>query len=192
MQRQKIDRIVSWIGVLMTAALVGSSALLLWGAAFVDHQIHNQLATQEIFFPAAGSAALAPKTIGPYLDRYAGQQLVNGAQAEAYADHFIAVHLSEVAKGQTYAQVSAAAQADPTNTTLTNEVNTLFKGETLRGLLLSAYAWWRVGQLALIAGLVAGVLAVVMAALSILGFWHRRQVLVEAVDVAARPVAAAV
>lgn len=190
MQRQMFDRIVSWIGVLMTAALAFASAGLMWGHLFVDHQIHTQLAAQEIFFPTAGSAALAPAAIGPYLSKYAGQQLVNGAQAEAYADHFIAVHLSEVAKGKTYAQVSTAAQADPTNTTLTNQVNTLFKGETLRGLLLSAYAWWRVGQLALVGSLVAAVLAVVMAGLTVLGFLHRRRVAPEAEIFAATPVAA--
>lgn len=191
MQRQKFDHVVSWIGALMTAALVFASGMLLWGHVFVDHQIHQQLAPQQIFFPAAGSAALAPKAIGPYLDQYAGQQLVNGAQAEAYADHFIAVHLSEVANGKTYAQVSAAAQADPTNTTLSNQVNTLFKGETLRGLLLSAYAWWRVGQLALVGSLVAGALAVVMAVLTVLGFLHRRRVAPEATVFASGRVAAA-
>jgi len=180
MQRQMFDRIVSWIGVVLTVALAGACALLMWGHVFVDNQIHSQLAAQEIFFPAKGSSALAPAAIGPYLNKYAGQQLVNGAQAEAWADHFIAVHLSEVAGGKTYAQVSTEAQADPTNTTLANEVNTLFKGETLRGLLLSAYAWWRVGQLAEIGSLVAGALAVIMAGLTALGFKHRRQVAPEA------------
>lgn len=191
MQRKAFDRVVSWVGVLMAAGFLAASGLLLWGALFVDHQIHSQLAAQQIYFPAAGSVALAPKAIGPYLDRYAGQQLVNGAQAEAYADHFIAVHLSEVAHGQTYAQVSNAAQADPGNTTLAAEVNTLFRGETLRGLLLSAYAWWRVGQLALLASVVAAVLAAIMAALTLAGFRHRRQVAPEAQVFGATPVQAA-
>ena len=39
--------------------------------------------------------------------QYAGQQLTTGAQAETYADHFIAVHLKEIGGGKTYAQLSA-------------------------------------------------------------------------------------
>ena len=80
--------------------------------------------------------------------KYAGQQLTTGPQAEAYADHFIAVHLSEVAGGQTYSQVSAASQADPTNATLKTEAQTLFQGTTLRGLLLNAFAFSKIGQIA--------------------------------------------
>jgi hypothetical protein len=61
---------------------------------------------QKIFFRPAGSKALLPG-----IKQYAGQQLVNGDQARAYADKFINVHLSEVAGGQTYAQVSTASLA---------------------------------------------------------------------------------
>src|SRR5213076_1130702 len=82
-----------------------------------------------------------------FLNRYAGQQLVNGPQAKAWADHYIAVHLKEVAGGQTYAQVSAKAQANPTDATLKAQVDTLFQGETLRGMLLNAYAFWEIGHL---------------------------------------------
>ena len=77
---------------------------------------------------------------------YAGQQLTTGAQAETYADHFIAVHLHEIGGGLTYSQVSAKAQADPSNTKLAGEVQTLFRGETLRGLLLNSYGWSQIGQ----------------------------------------------
>ena len=94
----------------------------------------------------------------------------------AYADHFIAVHLSEVAGGKTYAQVSALAQADPTNTTLQAQVNTLFKGETLRGMLLNAYAFWKIGQIALFSAIAAFIAAGIMLALTVLGFLHLRRV----------------
>ena len=57
---------------------------------------------------------------------YAGQQLLTGAQAETYANHFIRAHLAHVAEGKTYAQVSAAAMADPTNAKLAGQANTLF------------------------------------------------------------------
>ena len=86
--------------------------------------------------------------------QYAGQQLTTGAQAETYADHFIAVHLKEIGGGQTYAQLSTKAQANPTNTKLPDQVATMFKGETLRGLLLNAYAFGTMGTIAGIAAIV--------------------------------------
>jgi hypothetical protein len=159
--------------------LIVGGVLLMWGYNFANTNVHNQLAAQQIYFPAAGSQALASPQIGPYLNQYAGQQLTTGAQAEAYADHFIAVHLSEVAGGKTYAQVSALAQADPTNTALQAQVNTLFKGETLRGMLLNAYAFWQLGQIALYSAIVVFAGAFLMLILTVLGFLHLRRVPVE-------------
>jgi hypothetical protein len=146
------------------------------GYNFANSSVHNQLAAQQIFFPPAGSDALKSADIGPYLNTYAGQQLVNGQQAEAYADHFIAVHLREVAGGKTYAEVSHAAQLDPTNTDLQGQVATLFKGETLRGLLLNGYAFWKMGQIAMLAGIGAFIASGALFLLSFLGFWHLRRV----------------
>jgi hypothetical protein len=60
-----------------------------------------------------------------------------------------------VADGQTYSQVSAASQADPTNAKLTAQAATLFKGETLRGLLLYAWGWSVVSTIALYAAIAA-------------------------------------
>ena len=80
--------------------------------------------------------------------QYGGQQLTTGPQAETYANHFIAVHLQEVAGGKTYAEVSSAALADPKNAALQEQAQTLFRGTALRGLLLNAYAFWTVGQIA--------------------------------------------
>src|SRR5205814_7422320 len=130
-----------------------AGGLAMWGYTFANNNVHDQLAAQQIYFPQKGSDALKSPEIGPYLNQYAGQQMTTGEQAKAYADHFIAVHLKEVAGGKTYAQVSTAAQADPKNTTLQAQVNTLFKGEALRGMLLQAYAFWKIGQIALYAGI---------------------------------------
>jgi hypothetical protein len=112
-----------------------------------DKIVHDQLVPQKIFFPAAGSPALLPG-----VKQYAGQQLTTGSQAKAYANNFINVHLSKIAGGQTYAQVSTAALAAPTNTKLAEEKATLFQGETLRGLLLNAWGWSLVGTIATLAG----------------------------------------
>ena len=176
MRRRTFDIILSSVGAVLTAVLVIGGVLLVWGYNFANNNVHDQLAAQQIYFPPAGSQALASPEIGPYLNQYAGQQLTTGAQAEAYADHFIAVHLKEVADGKTYAQVSTLAQADPTNTALQGQVATLFKGETLRGLLLNAYAFWQIGQIALFAAIAAFIGAGIMLLLTVLGFLHLRRV----------------
>jgi hypothetical protein len=176
MRRRTFDTILSAGGAILTVVLLVAGGLLMWGYNFANSSVHDQLAAQQINFPAAGSKALASPEIGPYLNQYAGQQLVTGAQAQAYADHFIAVHLTEVAGGKTYAQVSAAAQADPNNAQLQGQVATLFKGETLRGMLLNAYAFWKLGQIALYAAIASFGFATIMLALTALGFFHLRRV----------------
>ena len=87
--------------------------------------------------------------------QYGGQQLTTGAQAQVYADHFIANHLKAIGGGKTYAQLSAQAIAQPDNTELAAQVATVFKGETLRGLLLNAYAFGTMGTIAGIAAIAA-------------------------------------
>src|SRR4029077_12214855 len=95
-----------------------------WASSFATSQVQTQLSAQQIFFPQAGSKAVTslPAADAAAMTVYAGQQLTTGQQGETYSDHFIAVHLKEIAGGQTYAQVSAAAQADPTNTKLAGQV----------------------------------------------------------------------
>jgi hypothetical protein len=117
------------------------------GGSYDKKVVHDQLVPQKIFFPASNSPALLPG-----IKQYAGQQLTTGAQAKAYANNFINVHLSEIAGGQTYAQVATASQAAPKNAKLTEEKATLFQGETLRGLLLNAWGWSLVGTVATLAG----------------------------------------
>ena len=140
MQRKSFDRIVSWLGLTLTVLLIVAGSLLTWAHNFVDNEVRTQLSQQQIFFPAKGSAAIADPEFAA-MNKYAGQQLTTGAQAQTYADHFIANHLKTIGGGKTYSQLSAQAQADPTNTKLAGTVETVFKGETLRGLLLNAYAF---------------------------------------------------
>jgi hypothetical protein len=176
MSRRKFDLLLSSVGVVMAAALLIAGVLAFWGYTYANNSVHRQLAAQHIFFPKAGDEALADPAIGPYLNKYAGQQLVNGAQAQAYADHFIAVHLQGVADGKTYSEVSALSRANPDDQALAGAVQVLFRGETLRGLLLNAFAFWKLGQLAFIGAIVFWVLAGIMTMLSVLGFWHLRRV----------------
>jgi hypothetical protein len=86
------------------------------------------------------------------------------------------VHLKEIGGGKTYSELSAQAQAHPTDTKLAAQVETVFKGETLRGLLLNAYAFDTMGSIAGIAAIAAFVAAVVMLVLSALGLWHAGRV----------------
>jgi hypothetical protein len=135
--------------------IVGIVALV--GGSYAKNVVRDQLVPQKIFFPAAGSPELLPG-----VKQYAGQQLVDGSQAKAYANNFINVHLSKVAAGQTYAQVSAAAIAAPTNAKLAEQKATLFQGETLRSILLSAWGWSLVGTIATLAGLLLIVLGAIL------------------------------
>jgi hypothetical protein len=176
MRRRTFDIIASAIGAVLVVVLLVAGGLLLWGYTFANSNVHDQLAQQQIFFPTKGSPALASPKIGPYLDQYAGQQLLTGPQAAAYANHFIAVHLSELPMGGVYSKLSTAARAHPTDAQLAGLVQTSFQGTTLRGLLLEAYAFWKFGQIALYAAIASFALAGVLAVLVILGFWHAGRV----------------
>jgi hypothetical protein len=162
--------------------LIVAGSLLTWGTHYINTNVHNQLAAQQIYFPPASAFAhakagteITPSMI-PSVSQYAGQQLTTGAQAEVYADHFIAVHLSEMPYGGVYAKVSAVALANPTNTVIAGEVATIFKGTTLRGLLLEAYGFGQMGQIAGDAALASFILAGLMLVLVGFGLLHYRRV----------------
>jgi hypothetical protein len=178
-------RLKSWLRTVPTLVIIGSvlflvlsvgSGLLLWGSGFAHNMVHNQLSEQQIKFPPKGSPALDAKEF-PGLQRYAGQAVDNGPKAKAYADQFIKTHLKGIANGQTYSQVSAQSQKNPGDAKLAAQVQTLFRGETLRGLLLYAWGWSVVGQIAYWTGIAAllGAIAVLIALA--LGFAaHERQI----------------
>jgi len=175
MRRKTFDALLTAGGLVLAAVLVVVGLLGLWAHNFIDNQVKTQLSQQQIIFPAAGSAAISDPAIKPYMTKYAGQQMTTGAQAETYADHFIAVHLQKIGGGKTYSQLSTQAQADPTNTKLADTVNTMFKGETLRGLLLNGYAFWKMAQYALTAAVVAFIGAGFLLVLAGLGLVHLRR-----------------
>jgi hypothetical protein len=175
MRRRTFDRLMSTGGLALTILLIVAGSLAFAGYSFANNNVHKQLTQQKIFFPPKGPATASPE-IGPFVNKYAGQQLVNGAQAEVYANHFIAVHLKEIAGGKTYSEVSTLSRTSPNDQVLAGQVQTLFRGETLRGLLLQAYAFWKIGQIALLGAIVAWAIAGVMGLLTIMGFWHFRKV----------------
>jgi hypothetical protein len=178
MRRKTFDLLAVIGGLVLAVVLAVGGGLLLWGHNFVNDQVHTQLAAQKIIFPPAGSEAIKslPAADAKAMTAYAGQLMTSGAQAQTYADHFIAVHLREIGGGKTYAQLSAASLAQPKNAELAGQVQTVFRGETLRGLLLNAYGFWKMAQIMLIGAIVAFVAAAVLLILSVLGIVHRRHV----------------
>lgn len=175
MRRKSFDAIASATGLVLAAVLLTASGLLFWAHSFIDDNVKTQLAQQQIFMPKAGSEQLNDPLVKPYLTKYAGQQVVNGAQAKAFADHYIKVHLDESTGGRTYSQLSTLSRQDPTNTELQGLVQTSFRGETLRGMLLNAYAFWQMGQVAFIAAFVALGTGLALILLSLLGLFHMRR-----------------
>ena len=190
MKRRTIDRVVSLIGLGLSVFLFVAAALLNWGYTFADKNVSDQLSAQRISFPEADSDSFKalPEEDQVALKPFAGMQLTTGEQAMAYAQHYIGVHVKGIAGGKTYSEVSGAAlaasaqsKADPTNTelaanaaTLMGQRQTLFMGETLKGLLGNAYAFWQLGQIAMYA-MWAAIAGVIMLILSILGFMHLRR-----------------
>jgi hypothetical protein len=179
MRRKTFDLLATTVGLVLAVILLAAGGLLMWGHSFVNGEVHSQLAAQKIVFPANGSPAIkAPEFAA--MHQYAGQLMTNGAQAEVYADHFIANHLKVIGGGQTYSQLSAKAQLQPKNVALAGQVETMFKGTMLRGSLLNAFAFWKMGQLAMLAAIVAFAGAAMLLILSIAGFAHLRRVSPEA------------
>jgi hypothetical protein len=175
MRRRTLDALLTTGGLALAALLLVAGGLLTWAHVFISDQVTTQLSAQKIFFPPKGDATASPE-IGPFINQYAGQQLTTGPQAQAFADHFIAVHLKESGGGLTYSELSAKARANPTNTDMADQVNTAFKGETLRGLLLNAYAFAKMGQIAFIASIASFIGAGGLLLLSLFGFVHLRRV----------------
>src|SRR6202167_3147843 len=131
MRRTTFDKLLGWIGTGVGVALLVVGGLLLWGSAYVHNTVQGQLAAQQITFPPASAFAhakagteITPSMI-PSVSQYAGQQMLTGQQAEAYADHFIAVHIQEMGAGKTYSQLPAESIAQPSNAKLAATVGTV-------------------------------------------------------------------
>ena len=190
--RRTIDKILIGFGVVAALAFLVAGSLLLWGNRFASDYVGDELSSQNISFPAA--AALEDQGRSD-LVKYADQSVNTGQEAEAYAS-FINGHLEGIADGATYADlgtpereaaaaVTAAVDAGESQATVdqlqadadavTAQRDSLFRGETLRGLLLSAYAWSTVGMIAGLAAIGAFLAAAVMAVLVVLGIVHLRR-----------------
>jgi hypothetical protein len=192
LKRRTIDSVLIGFGVIATGVFALAGGLLVWGHNFSSDYVGNELSSQNISFPSAADLTAEGRTD---LVSFADQRLDTGSEAQAYAS-FINGHLAKVADGATYAELGtpeSAAKADVTAAVdagqpqaqiatlqakadaVSAQRNTLFKGETLRGLLLSAYAWSTVGMIAGIAAIGAFIAAGLMAILVALGLVHHRR-----------------
>lgn len=171
-ERKAIDKVFILLGIAATVMLLVAGSMAWYGYKFATNSVKTELAAQKVYFPAKGSPALDPAEF-PDLQKYAGQLVDDGPKAKAYANGYIGRHLDKVAGGKTYSEVSAEAMKDPTNQKLAAQKQTLFQGETLRGLLLGdGYAYWTFGMMALYASIAAFAGAAVMGILVLLGLRH--------------------
>jgi hypothetical protein len=177
MRRRTFDLLASATGLLLVVLLAVGGGLLIWGSSFVNSQVSTQLSAQKIVFPTTSNKEFKalPKADAAVMGQYAGQLMTNGAQARAYADNFIAYHLTLIGGGKTYSQLSAESLAKPTDAALATQVQLMFRGDTLRSMLLNAYAFWQIGRIMAIAAIVAFVGAGLMLIMSVLGFAHLRR-----------------
>jgi hypothetical protein len=193
LKRRTIDSVLIAFGAVLTVALVVAGALLSWGSSFAADYVDDELSSQNITFPPA--AALEEDGRAD-LAKFGGQDVNTGEEAEAYAS-FINGHLAGIADGATYADlgtpereanaaVDAAVEAGASDAAIaelegeaaaiSGQRNTLFKGETLRGLLLTAFAWATVGQIAGYAAIAAFAAGALMLVLVVLGLRHHHKV----------------
>jgi hypothetical protein len=170
-KRRVIDKILIMAGVVATVALLTIGGLAWWASSFISDNVSRELKAQRIYFPPKGSEALNPEDY-PGLQQYGGQQVDTGAKAKAYANEYIGKHLEETAGGKTYAEISTEARKDPTNTKLQAQKASLFQGETLRGLLLNAYAFGTMANVAQIIAYICFIAGALMGVLVFLGLGH--------------------
>lgn len=179
--RATLDKLISWTGLLLAAVLLIAGGLLTWANTFIGDEVYKQLSMQDITMPEKD--ALETKAQHDALDKYAGQKLTTGPQAKAYAEHYILVHMNASSDGKTYSQVSGeylsmsdeekASEAGQAKAQLRQS---LFMGNTLRGLLLYGYAFATMGTIAGIAAIASFVAAGLMLILSVFGLVHAKRV----------------
>lgn len=185
MKRKTFDKIVTSIGAALTVFLLVAAALLNWGATFANDSVKSQLENQNISFPAAETM---PEATRAQLAKWAEQKVTTGEMARDYSDLYIWEHMkasavATIGKEATYSEVSGmymglvrGGSTDTAQIAKLGELRqTLFMGNTLRGMLLEAYAFGTLGVIAgygAIAALIGGILMLI---LTVAGIIHLRR-----------------
>ena len=190
MNRKTFDKLASALGLMLAILLVVAGGLLTWGANFTSNEVKSQLSAQKITMPGATGNPKDNAATVKFFKENAGKQMTTGKQAQMYADHFIAFHLTNIGGGKTYSELSGqemgvAAQLAKTpkdaaliaqDQALQGKVATVFKGESLRGMLLNAYAFGTLGIIAQVSAYAAFIGALLFLLLALMGFAHLRRV----------------
>jgi len=190
MKRRTLDILFSIGGLGLAGLLLIIGIVLTSNANFANNYVTDQLSAQNITFKTADTLTDEEKK-SACLVEYAGQKLTTGKQAECYANEFIGLHLKSTADGATYAELGApqsklrtqVADAKKNNDPnlasmqqqldeVTAQRDTVFKGETLRGLLLTSYGFSEFGTKAAQAAAVAYLAAGLLLLLGIAGLVH--------------------
>ncbi|NES16409.1 MULTISPECIES: hypothetical protein [Micromonospora] len=190
MKRRTLDLLFSIGGIGLAVLLLVVGIVLTTNANFANNYVHDQLAAQHISFKPANALTDEEKK-SECLREYAGQQLTTGKQAECYANEFIGLHLKAISGGKTYAdlggpesalkqQVAQAEQAKAANlpdlqkqlAQVSAQRDTVFKGESLRGMLLTSYGFSEFGRKAEQGALAMYLGAALLLLLSLAGLWH--------------------
>ena len=181
--RAMLDRLISWTGLAVAVVLLIAGGLLTWASTFIGDQVHDQLSMQDIVMPEGEALTSLPEEDASALEKFAGSALDTGPEAKAYADHYILAHMNASSDGRTYQQVSGEflalddeAKASEEGQALAGLRQTLFMGNTLRGLLLYGYAFATIGTIAGYAAVAAFIGGIVLLALVQLGMRHARRV----------------
>lgn len=194
--RSTLDKLISGSGLLLAVVLLVAGGLLTWANVFIGDQVEEQLLAQDIVMPEGPALESVSKADAAVLEEFAGSPMDTGAEARAYADHYILAHMNasgeELAgEPQTYSAASAKARElgaalaenpDATQAQIDEAAawgdlrESLFMGSTLRGLLLYAYAFATMGVIAGYAAIASFVGAAVLLVLGFLGLRHSKKV----------------
>ncbi|HEX5615496.1 MAG TPA: hypothetical protein VFZ83_10135 [Acidimicrobiia bacterium] len=179
MQRKHFDVLISTAGLILAVVLLVFGLYLKDQRDFANNTVSDQLSQQKINFKPAEALTDEEKE-QPGLVKYAGEAVDNGDKARVYADEFIGLHLKATGEdeslwGLTYAELGNLQRQDPPpdNIEAINETReTVFKGETLRGLLLTTYGFWQLGQEAEFAMTISFIGAALLFLFALLGYLH--------------------
>jgi len=192
MKRRTLDFLFSAGGLMLAGLLLVLAIVMTSNANFSKNYVKDQLSQQKITFKPAAGLTAEEKELACVV-KNAGLPLTTGKQAECYAS-YIGLHTAASADGRTYAtqgdfisglraELAAAQKITPPDgvkvadlgtriTAATAARESLFKGETLKGLLLTSFGFSvfgvKAGQAATVAYIVAGLLAL----LSLAGLAH--------------------
>jgi hypothetical protein len=182
MDRSNWDKIVSGAGAVVAVVLIALGAMAIYGGNFGQQNVRDRLEPQNISFPPA--EAMTPEEKAE-IGEFAGQKVDTGVEAEAFS-RYIGGHLEAINDGKTYSETSSEARAEgldaDTAAELQGKADTLFKGETLRAILLNAYGWWTVATIAMWAGFAMVIAGLLLGIFSILGFRHAKKVVAKTTE----------